>query len=106
MKKTKTIGKKAQVDGLYQLVLVIGLVAIVAAVLLVVLQNLSASSALDESTVEWNENFTSRAATAVNNTITGLSSVPNTWLSLIVTISVLVVIVILVLKGFGAMRTR
>ena len=95
MKKFLAKNKKASTDvgGLYQLVLVIGLIGIISAVVLVVLANLESSSSV-----------TGTAATAINNSIVALSAIPNTWLSLIVTISVLVVIVVLVIKGFGAMN--
>ena len=80
------------VNALYGLVLVIALIGIIAAVSLVVLTNLANSTGVDGA-----------AEIAINNTITSVGAIPNTWLGLIVTIAVLVVIVVLLIKGFSTM---
>ena len=80
----------ADVSGLYSFVLLLVLIGLIVGVGLVVLSNFEASTAV-----------TGASSTAVNNTITAISAIPNTWLGLIVTVAVLAIILALVISSFG-----
>jgi hypothetical protein len=90
MKKFNKKGMEG-INGLYSLVLVIALIGIIAAVALVVLGNLATSTGV-----------TPDAQAAINSTIDAIATIPSTWMGLIVTIAVLVVIVVLLIKGFSS----
>lgn len=89
--------KKGQNDvaGLYNFILLLVLIGLVVGVGLVVLANFESSSAV-----------TGTSSTAINSTITAISAIPNTWLSLIVTVAVLAIILTLVIRSFGGMGQR
>lgn len=88
----RKFGKKGQNDfgGLYELVLTLGLVGIITSVVIVVISNMENTTAV-----------TGDASTALNNTITAISPITNTWLSLLVTVAVLAIVLFLVIRGFG-----
>lgn len=88
----KKLSKKGfgDVGGVYQLVLIIGLIGVVGAIMLVVLSQLRDTTAVDGT-----------AETAINDTITAVSSIPSTWLGIIVLIAILGVIVFLLVRSMG-----
>ena len=89
------------VSGLYNFVLLLILIGLVVGIGLVVLSNFGASSAVAVT------NATSGTAEyAINSTITAIGAIPNTWLSLIVTVAVLAIILTLVIRSFGGMGNR
>ena len=90
----KKLSKKGfgDVGGVYQLVLIIGLIGVVGAVMLVVLAQLGQTSAITSNPT---------ASTAINSTITAVSSIPSTWLGIIVLIAILGVIVFLLVRSMG-----
>lgn len=84
-----------QVGDIYNLVLVVGLTGVLTGVVLTVLGNLSGATGI-----------TGDASTGINATITAINAIPQTWLGLIITISVLAVILGLVLRSFGVGKGR
>lgn len=77
-----------KIGDLYNLVLVLGLVAVVTGIVLIILANLSAQTS-------------GAAGTAINNAITAISAITNTWLGLIVTVSILILLLALVIRGIA-----
>lgn len=84
-----------EVGQLYQFVLLLVLVGMIAGVGILVLDKFSASTGV-----------TATAQTALNNTRDAIADIPNTWLSLIVTVGVLAVILYFVIRSFGGAGRR
>lgn len=78
-----------EVGGIYGLVLAVVMIAMIAGVGIIVLDEFSGSSGL-----------TATASTALNNSRDAIAPITNTWLGLIVTIAILAVVLTLVLNAF------
>jgi type II secretory pathway component PulF len=81
---------KMQFRDLYPFVLSVVLIAMIVGVGIIVLSNFSTSSGVGAT-----------ASTAINNSITALTPITNTWLGLIVTVSVLAIVLNLVISAYG-----
>lgn len=79
-----------EVGGLYQFVLALVLIGLVVGVGIVVLSQFKGSLTAD-----------STEANATSKAIDALATIPNTWLSLIVTIVVVAIILTLVIRSFS-----
>lgn len=91
MKMIKMNKKAASnVQDLYPFVILLVLLAMVVGIGLITIHEFSTAPGLNEST-----------AAAINKTTESLESIPNTWLPLIVVITVLAIIMSIVMKGFG-----
>jgi len=77
------------IGNLYQFVLILVLVGMIAGVGVLALDKFGSTSGI-----------TSTAATAINASRDAVAEVPNTWMSLIVTIGILAIIIGLVITGF------
>jgi len=84
-----------EIGELYQFVLLLVMIGLILGVGILVLDKFMATSGL-----------TATSATAINDTIKAVSPIATSWLPLIVTIVVLVIIVGLVIRGFGAAQAR
>lgn len=82
-----------EIRDLYNFVLLLVLVGMVVGAGILTLDKFATSSGV-----------TGAAATALNNTRDAIADIPNTWLSLIVTIAVLAIILVLIIRSFGAQR--
>lgn len=79
-----------RVADLYGFVLVLGLTGILVGIVLTVLGKLALTTGM-----------TSDASTGINNTVTAIKSIPDDWLTIVVTVGVLAVILGLVMAGFA-----
>lgn len=79
-----------QINNLYGFVLSLVLVAVVVGVGMIVLSNFGGTGGLSTG-----------ASTALNNSVTSLSAILNTWYPLIITVGVLGVVIALLLASFG-----
>jgi len=84
-----------EVGNLYQFVLVLVLVGLIAGVGVLILDKFSSTSGV-----------TDEASAAINASRDAVAEVPENWMSLIVTIGILAVILGLVLASFAYVRTR
>ena len=82
-----------EVGGLYQFVLLIVLVGLVAGVGVLVLDKFGSTSGV-----------TGEASTAINASRDAVADIPEDWMALIVTIGVLAIILSLVIGGFMVAR--
>jgi hypothetical protein len=80
-----------EIGQLYQLILLLVMCGMILGVGIVVLANFMAATGVVGTT----------AATTINATINALSPIATTWLSLIVTVSVLAIILTLVIRSFA-----
>lgn len=86
-----------ELGHLYQFILTIVLVGMLLGVGFVVLANFQSSAAVGHN---------STAETALNNTQNAMSTIPQTWLPLIVTIAVLAIVLGLVIRSFAGQEAR
>jgi len=84
-----------EIGELYQFVLLLVMVGLILGVGILVLDKFQSTSGL-----------TNNSIAAINGTINSISPIASSWLPLIVTIVVLVIIVGLVIRGFGAAQAR
>jgi hypothetical protein len=84
-----------ELSNLYQLVLLVLLIGMIAGVGVLTLDKFATTSGV-----------TVAAATALNNTRDAVAAIPNTWLSLVITIAVLAIIVSLVIGAFSGFGNR
>ena len=84
-----------EVGELYQFVLLLVMIGLILGVGILVLDKFQATSGL-----------TNNSIIAINGTINAISPIASSWLPLVVTIVVLVIIVGLVIRGFGAAQGR
>ena len=49
---------------------------------------------------------TTRGNAEIDNTVIAISAIPNTWLSLIVTVAILAIILVMVVRSFGQFQRR
>lgn len=82
-----------EVGDLYQFVLLLVLVGMIIGVGVLTLDKFSTSSGV-----------TAAASTAINNTRAEVAGIASNWLGLIVTVSILAIILVLVIRSFGAAR--
>lgn len=81
------------IGDLYSFVLLVILVGMLLGIGVVVLDNFAAASGVSTA-----------GATAINNTRDAITPIASTWLPLIVTVAVLSIVLVLVIKSFGAQR--
>ena len=79
-----------ELNALYNLVVMLILIGMVIGVGIVALDKFAAISGLSSTAVQ-----------AINNTITAIADIPKSWLSLIVTVTVLAIVIYLVIRGFA-----
>jgi len=84
-----------EIGELYQFVLLLVMIGLILGVGILVLDKFMATSGL-----------TGNSVAAINGTINAISPIATSWLPLVVTIVVLVIIVGLVIRGFGAAQAR
>ena len=80
-----------EVNALYSFVLMVVLVGMILGVGILVLDKFAASSGVTDT-----------AEAAINGTRDALTPIATTWLPLIVTVAVLAIILVLVIRSFGA----
>lgn len=80
-----------EIGQLYQFILMIVLIGMLLGVGIIVLDKFTGTSGIS-----------STASTAINNTRDALTPIASTWLPLIVTVAVLAVVLVLVIRSFGA----
>ena len=81
-----------EIDGLYQFILLLVLVGLIAGVGVLVLDKFAATTGLTES-----------AKSTLYNASGAIGDIPKTWMTLIVTIGVLSIVIIMVVRSFGGM---
>ena len=84
-----------EIGELYQFVLLLVMIGLILGVGILVLDKFAATTGL-----------TANSQAAINGTIDAISPIATSWLPLVVTIVVLVIIVGLVIRGFGAAQAR
>lgn len=84
---------KMELNQLYQFVLMLVMVGMILGVGILVLDKFATSSGV-----------TGTAATAINDTRAAIATISSTWMSLIVTVAILAIILVLVIRSFGAGR--
>jgi ABC-type antimicrobial peptide transport system permease subunit len=81
---------EGSINQVYSLVLVLGLTGVLLGVVLTILGKMAASTGL-----------TAKAQLGMNKTIDAIYDIPNTWLPVIVIVSVAGIILFLVMRGLG-----
>jgi MFS superfamily sulfate permease-like transporter len=84
-----------EIGQLYQIVLLLVMTGLILGVGVLILGKFGATTGI-----------TSDASTAINDTISALTPIASSWLPLIVTVAVLAIILVLVLRSFGATGAR
>jgi hypothetical protein len=87
-----------ELGQLYQFILLLVMLGMLVGASLVVLVNFQTAAHAQSGLLGTNS---STAELAISNTTSAIASIPNTWLGIIVIISIMSVIIVLIIRAFG-----